>query len=71
MLPRSDLLTLGAAFLAFLLSVYLWFVSEQHDAALFVAIWVPSILSSGIFIRQSLQMRRQSGSRQQPREDQP
>ena len=35
-----------AAFLSFLLSVYLWF-SGQKDEGLFVAIWVPSILSFG------------------------
>ena len=32
-----------AAFLSFLLSVYLWF-SGQKDEGLFVGIWVPSIL---------------------------
>ena len=37
-----------AAFLSFLLSVYLWF-SGAKDQGVFVAIWVPSILSFGAF----------------------
>lgn len=35
-----------AAGLSFLLSVYLWFTGAK-DQGLFVAIWVPSILSFG------------------------
>jgi hypothetical protein len=35
-----------AAFLSFLLSVYLWF-SGNKDQGVFVGIWVPSILSFG------------------------
>ena len=38
-----------AAFLSFLLSVYLWFGGSK-DQALFVGIWVPSILSFGALI---------------------
>ena len=38
-----------AAFMSFLLSVYLWF-SGSKDQALFVGIWVPSILSFGALI---------------------
>lgn len=38
-----------AAFLSFLFSVYLWF-SGQREEGLFVAIWVPSILSSGALL---------------------
>lgn len=35
-----------AAFLSFLLSVYLWF-SGDRERGLFVGLWVPSILSAG------------------------
>ncbi len=35
-----------AAFLSFLLSVYLWFFGTK-DQGLFVGLWVPSILSFG------------------------
>jgi hypothetical protein len=38
-----------AAFLSFLFSVYLWF-SGAKDQGVFVAIWVPSILSFGAFV---------------------
>jgi hypothetical protein len=37
---------LAAAFISFLLSVFLWF-SGTKDQAIFVGIWVPSILSFG------------------------
>ena len=40
---------LFAAFLSFLLSVYLWF-NGAKDQGIFVGIWVPSILSMGTFI---------------------
>lgn len=35
-----------AASISFLLSVYLWFIGSKEQG-LFVAIWVPSILSFG------------------------
>lgn len=38
-----------AAAISFLLSVYLWFAVSK-DQGLFVAIWVPSILSFGAFV---------------------
>lgn len=38
-----------AAFLSFLLSVFLWFTGDR-EAAIFVGIWVPSIVSLGAFL---------------------
>ncbi len=38
-----------AAFFSFILSVYLWFGGSK-DQGLFVAIWVPSILSFGTLL---------------------
>ncbi len=40
---------LVAAFLSFLLSVYLWFNGSESQG-IFVGIWVPSILSFGALI---------------------
>ncbi len=42
----SKLFFFVAAFLSFLLSVYLWF-SGDRERGIFVGIWVPSILSAG------------------------
>ena len=53
MLKTSDYLILTAAFISFLISVALWF-SGQKDQGLFVGIWVPSILSFGIYINSRL-----------------
>ena len=38
-------LFLGAAGVSFLLSVYIWFGVGAHDQAIFVGLWVPSILA--------------------------
>lgn len=43
-------LFLLAAFLSFLFSVYLWFFQDR-EYALFVGLWVPSILSLGALVR--------------------
>ncbi len=53
MFKRSDYFILAAAFISFLLSVGLWF-GGQRDEGLFVGLWVPSILSFGAFVRQSI-----------------
>ncbi len=52
-MQRSDFFFLGAAFIAFLLSVSTWFLIDK-DAGLFVGIWVPSILSLGGYIKTTL-----------------
>ena len=39
----------AAAFLSFLLSIYLWF-SGANDQGIFVGLWVPSILSFGALV---------------------
>jgi len=44
------LVLVAAAFASFLLSVYLYFVSHDKTAGIFVGIWVPSILSLGALI---------------------
>jgi hypothetical protein len=45
--PGASLITL-AAFLAFVLSVVLWF-TDAREEALFTGLWVPSILAVGAF----------------------
>jgi hypothetical protein len=39
-----------AAGLSFFLSVYLWFTGQREEG-LFVAIWVPTVLSFGSYIK--------------------
>lgn len=46
---RKNHLILAAAFTAFVLSVYLWF-SGQPKEGIFTGVWVPSIITFGIFI---------------------
>lgn len=45
--PGASLVTL-AAFIAFVLSVVLWFTDSRQEA-LFTGLWVPSILALGAF----------------------
>ena len=44
------LVLFAAAFASFLLSVYLYFVSDDKTAGIFVGIWVPSIQSMGALL---------------------
>ena len=39
-----------AAFASFLLSVYLYFITDDKTAGIFVGIWVPSIQSMGALL---------------------
>ncbi len=52
-----EILFMGAAFVSFVLSVSLWFLSNKEQG-LFVGIWVPSIISLGCFF-QNIVMRHQ------------
>ncbi len=57
MFKKSDALILSAASISFLFSVSLWFgvfVSASKEAALFVGLWVPSILAAGIYFKTRL-----------------
>lgn len=45
-LATSKALFFAAAFVSFLLSIWLWF-SGDRERGLFVGLWVPSILSAG------------------------
>ncbi len=49
-LRTSDYLLLTAAFLSFVLSVSLWFLVD-HEAGIFVGLWVPSILTCGSYLK--------------------
>jgi len=57
MFRKSDALILGAAFISFLFSVSLWFGfvgSANKEGAVFVGLWVPSILALGIYFKNRL-----------------
>ena len=61
MLKRQDYFILSAAFLSFLFSVSLWFGvigPANHEAAIFVGLWVPSILATGVYIQSRAERRR-------------
>jgi len=52
MFSKGDLLIMLAAFLSFLFSIALWFgigMSANKEGGIFVGIWVPSIIASGIY----------------------
>ncbi len=49
-IKTSDYLLLTASFVSFLLSVSLWFLVD-HDAGVFVGLWVPSILAFGGYVK--------------------
>ena len=46
----SDFLMLTAAFLSLIFSELLWFKGEK-EAAIFVGLWVPSILGFAIYLK--------------------
>jgi hypothetical protein len=50
MIKQSDIFILLAVTISFLVSAYLWF-SGQQEEGLFTAVWVPSILSFGIYFK--------------------
>lgn len=54
MFGKGDVLILLAAFLSLLFSIALWFgfgMTANKDAGVFVGLWVPSILSVGVYFR--------------------
>ncbi len=50
MFQKSDFFILSAAIVSLVLSVFLW-VNGNHDSALFVGLWVPSILGFGNYLK--------------------
>jgi hypothetical protein len=50
---RPDYLALSAAGIALTLSVFLWFGGSREEG-LFVAVWVPSILTFATYIKVAL-----------------
>jgi len=54
MLGKGDILILLSAFLSFLFSISLWFgfgMAANKEAGVFVGLWVPSIISTGIYFQ--------------------
>ncbi|MDZ7682529.1 MAG: hypothetical protein U5J63_12660 [Fodinibius sp.] len=50
MLQTSDYFILSAAIISLILSIYLWFTGST-DSAIFVGLWVPSILGFGNYLK--------------------
>ena len=60
MFEKKDYFILAAALGSFAYSILLWFGllgAPNKDAGLFVAVWVPSILSLGCFAKLSMKRR--------------
>jgi hypothetical protein len=51
MFRKSDFFIISAVLLSFIISGYFWFISKDPTQAIFTAIWVPSILSFGIYFK--------------------
>lgn len=54
MCSKSDLIILAAAGLSLLISVAFWFgfiAESNRETALFVGLWVPSILAGGLYFK--------------------
>ena len=50
MIRRSDIFILLAVAISFVLSGFLWFTGNREEGV-FTALWVPSILSFGIYFK--------------------
>jgi hypothetical protein len=46
----AKMLFLLAGTVAFLLSVWLWFLVEDRETAIYVGLWVPSLFSLGALV---------------------
>jgi hypothetical protein len=49
-ITRTDRILIFAALISLIFSEYLWFTGDQKSA-LFVGLWVPTILSFGIYFK--------------------
>lgn len=57
MLKKIDYFFLVAACLSFVMSVALWFLKDQ-DAGMYVGLWVPSILTLWVGLKQIIYNRK-------------
>jgi hypothetical protein len=46
----ADMLLMGSAFLSLIFSETLWFKGER-ESAIFIGLWVPSIIGFGIYLK--------------------
>jgi hypothetical protein len=46
----AKLLFILAGTVSFLLSVYLWFMTDDRETAMYVGLWVPSLFSLGALV---------------------
>ena len=49
-LSKTDVIMLSLAFLCLIFSEYMWFRGE-NEGALFIGLWVPSILGFAIYLK--------------------
>lgn len=49
-MKKSDFFFLAAALVTLILSMYLWF-SGDKEGGLFIALWVPSLIGFGIYLK--------------------
>ena len=57
MFKKIDYFFLVAAYLSFVISVALWFLKDQ-DAGMYVGLWVPSILTLWVGLKQIIYSRK-------------
>ena len=60
MFAKGDLLVMLAAFASLLFSIVLWFgvgLAVNKEAGVFVGLWVPSIIATGIYIHVARRVR--------------
>lgn len=60
MFGKGDLLVMLAAFASFLFSISLWFgigMAVNKEAGVFVGLWVPSIIATGIYVHVARRVR--------------
>lgn len=51
MIKRADIFFIVSAFVAFLLTNYLWFFADDFKAGFFVVLWVPSNLVLALYFK--------------------
>ena len=51
MFKKSDYFILLAVMIAFFVTAYLWFATQDREQAIFTAIWIPSIFGFGIYFK--------------------
>ncbi|MBC8042804.1 MAG: hypothetical protein IAF08_05090 [Rhizobacter sp.] len=51
MFKKSDIFFLSATLISFLFATYVFFTNADKTVAVFIGLWIPSILALGIYFR--------------------